>query len=159
MSESNKYNREETWGDLYRKHNEDKTGQNDFRSFAEQFEERGMKGFNKAEKGDHRYQGEALERKKERYPDNPQENLDLHGLTVEEAKRELIKFISEVRQIGLMFVLVVPGKGQNSPDGKAKLRPMVVQELERLVSDRLVADFRSAEPRHGGFGALYVYLK
>lgn len=157
MREPGNYNREETWADLYAKSGEEKTGQSDFRSFAEQFAERGMKGFNKGEKEEGNFRDQKGRR--QRYPDEPQARLDLHGYTVEEARPLLMKFIDESRQMGLIFVIVIPGIGRNSENGRAKLRPMAVQTLEKLVEEKMVRDFKSAEPKHGGFGALYIYLK
>jgi DNA-nicking Smr family endonuclease len=157
MREPGNYNREETWEELYVKSGEEKTGQNDFRSFAEQFEERGLKGYDKGEKEAGTFRGS--DGKRQRYPDEPQAKLDLHGYTLDEARPMLQRFIDESRQMGLIFVIVIPGIGRNSEDGRAKLRPMVVQALEKLVNEKMVRDFKSAEPRHGGFGALYIYLK
>lgn len=157
MGNPGDYNREEAWDELYKNSGEEKTGQSDFRSFAEQFAERGMKGFNKSEKD--AAEAARFEEKRQRYSNEPQAKLDLHGYTVDEARPKLFKFIDESRQLGLLFVIVVPGIGRNSENGRAKLRPMVVQELDKMVNDQKVRDFQSAEPKHGGFGAIYIYLK
>ncbi len=141
---------------MYDKSGEEKTGQDDFRPFAEQFEERGMKGFDPREKT---ITGKTDAQEKTRYPRDPETRLDLHGMKVEEGRQALLKFIRESRELGKMFVLVIPGLGRNSEGGQAKLRPMAVDELARLQRDRVIRDFKTAEPRHGGFGAIYVYLK
>lgn len=167
MKDEGNYNREDTWDEFYREHVEEKTGVSDFRSFAEQFADRGMKGFNKGEKEAGEFRGKGQPGfaaaggggRVQRYPDEPQAKLDMHGLTLGQAEPMLERFIRESREMGLILVIVIPGIGRNSEDGKAKLRPMAVRKLEEMVGDHLVANFKSAEARHGGFGALYVYLK
>lgn len=160
MNNGKRYNREETWGHLYGEHGEEKTGQDDFRSFREQFEERGMRGFNKGEKEAQQYRDKTHESgKTRRYSQDPQAKLDLHGMTLAEAKPKLDSFVRESRQLGYKFVIVIPGIGRNSLNGVAKLRPMVVTELAKMIDEHLIVNYKSAEPKHGGFGALYVYLK
>tara|TARA_R110000868_G_scaffold410505_4_gene698852 strand:- start:98265 stop:98789 length:525 start_codon:yes stop_codon:yes gene_type:complete len=81
---------------------------------------------------------------------------DLHGLIQVQASKVLHDFIHESRQFGNRFVRVVHGKGHRSQDGQPKLKNLVNNEL-RSYSDVLA--FCSAQPKHGGTGAVYVILK
>jgi DNA-nicking Smr family endonuclease len=81
--------------------------------------------------------------------------LDLHGLTVEEARLQLIDFMEECRQFGYRHVIIVHGKGFRSQE-KPVIKPMVNRWLQQ--SDEVLA-FYSARPKHGGTGAVYVLLR
>jgi len=151
------YNREEAWKDFYEESGERQTGETDFRGFAELFKERGLKGFNLAEKETSQPANDNESGR--RYPANPQRSLDLHGNTVGEADRLLSDFITTSRELGLKLVIVVTGLGRNSVGGVSKLRPPVVQKLTAMIKNQQIRDFKTADPRHGGYGAIYVYLK
>lgn len=72
----------------------------------------------------------------------PVTSLDLHGLTVDEARRKLEAFLQRVaRAHSGQAVRVITGKGLNSPDGP-RLRPMVVEELS--YSRELVAEWETS---------------
>ena len=51
-----------------------------------------------------------------------QDSLDLHGNSSDAARKLLQEFLHEVAQRGLRCVLVIHGKGMNSPGGAAVLR-------------------------------------
>lgn len=85
-----------------------------------------------------------------------QARLDLHGMTVEVARREVEQFIKDCMLYELRVVTLVHGKGTRSSGGKALLKSHCVQWLEQ-ISD--VVAFHSAQPQHGGNGALYVLLR
>jgi DNA-nicking Smr family endonuclease len=82
--------------------------------------------------------------------------LDLHGHTIAEAGRVLGEFLSEAEQAGLRCVIVVHGKGQRSADARPVLKSQVNQWLRDTPT---VLAFSSAQPKHGGTGALYVLLR
>ena len=81
--------------------------------------------------------------------------LDLHGLTIEQARLQLIDFIEECRQFDYRHVLIVHGKGFRSRD-KPVIKPMVNRWLQQ--ADEVLA-FCSAQPKDGGTGAVYVLLR
>ena len=83
------------------------------------------------------------------------EELDLHGLTVTEAKQVLRSFIREANMQRWSCVRIIHGKGNRSAQGIAVLRPKVFKWLTQ--TDAVVA-FCSAKQKHGGTGALYVLL-
>jgi len=85
--------------------------------------------------------------------------LDLHGLSKEEAEKELLSFILRSYSLGLRCVLVIHGKGNNSKGKEPILKEMVPKWLQRSPVRKLVLAFCSARPYDGGTGALYVLLR
>jgi DNA-nicking Smr family endonuclease len=82
--------------------------------------------------------------------------LDMHGLTVDEARQCLAEFIDDCRRQRLRSVLIIHGKGYRSSAARPVLKSMVNNWLRQ--HDGVVA-FCSARPGDGGTGALYVLLK
>ena len=94
--------------------------------------------------------------KKLRQGKNPIEHaLDLHGLTVEQARKELLEFLGECEAAGIRHAIIVHGKGFRSKD-KPVIKPMVNRWLRAV--DNVLA-FHSAQPKDGGSGAVYILLK
>lgn len=83
--------------------------------------------------------------------------LDLHGLTREEALESLEHFIASARRREQRAVLVITGKGNNSP-GEPVLQGAVISWL-RERGKGMVAEFAPAPRELGGSGALVVFLK
>jgi DNA-nicking Smr family endonuclease len=85
-----------------------------------------------------------------------QDELDLHGHRVEQAREELTLFIKDSIKRGLRCVRVVHGKGLGSKDKqpvlKGKVRGWLVQKEEVIA-------FVAARPAEGGGGALVVLLR
>ena len=82
--------------------------------------------------------------------------VDLHGMRLAEAEAELKAFLSECAARGLGCVRIIHGKGARSGPGGPILKPSVHRWLARFDQVRA---FVSAQPRHGGSGAVYVLLK
>ena len=84
--------------------------------------------------------------------------LDLHRALVKQAKEEVFSFIAEAERLGLRTVLIVDGKGQSKAQGEqtAVLKGYVNHWLKELDA---VQAFHSAQPQHGGTGAVYVLLR
>jgi DNA-nicking Smr family endonuclease len=97
----------------------------------------------------------------------PDSKLDLHGLTESAAHRALSSFLQTAHRRGDRLVLVVTGKGAPSssesfdPERRSRgvLKSMVPRWLCEPQFVRLIADMRNAHHRHGGDGALYIYLR
>lgn len=83
--------------------------------------------------------------------------LDLHGLTRDEALESLNRFISGAYNRGQKAVLVITGKGNNSP-GEPVLQGAVACWL-RETGKGTVAEFAPAPREMGGSGAFVVFLK
>jgi DNA-nicking Smr family endonuclease len=95
--------------------------------------------------------------------------VDLHGMTQREAHSRLRSFLGHAHRKGWRCVLVITGKGssvEKTDDApfmgtgrKGVLREEVPRWLAEPSLRRLVLDYRTAQLRHGGSGALYVLLK
>jgi DNA-nicking Smr family endonuclease len=97
----------------------------------------------------------------------PQARIDLHGMTQEAAHRTLFAFLATAHARGHRLVLVVTGKGNPRKDESASwmmsphgvLKQMVPRWLNEAGLAALIASTKPAHVRHGGDGALYVYLR
>lgn len=83
--------------------------------------------------------------------------LDLHGLTREEALQALPHFLRAARTAGQKAVLVITGKGNNSP-GEPILQQAVASWLRDAGRD-LVLEFAPAPREMGGSGAFVVFIR
>jgi len=82
--------------------------------------------------------------------------IDLHGMRLAEARTHLQDFLRECAVRGIGCIRIVHGKGTRSgPEGPI-IKPSVHHWLAR--SDQVLA-FVTAQPRHGGGGAVYVLLR
>jgi DNA-nicking Smr family endonuclease len=86
----------------------------------------------------------------------PQAELDLHGVTGNEARVMVSDFLHESVKRRLQKVRIVHGRGLHSPDGKAVLRD-VVQDV--LQHSPLVRSYGNPPPAEGGIGAVWVILQ
>jgi DNA-nicking Smr family endonuclease len=84
--------------------------------------------------------------------------LDLHRMTVKQAREEVKQFIDEASKLGLRTLLILHGKGQRKveKENTAVLKGYVNHWLQQL---EMVQAFHSAQPVHGGTGAVYVLLR
>jgi DNA-nicking Smr family endonuclease len=85
-------------------------------------------------------------------------HLDLHRMTVAEARRELFEFVDEAQNLGLRTVLLIHGKGESRGDREKSsiLKGCANHWLPQLPA---VQAFHSARLQHGGTGAVYVLLQ
>ena len=84
--------------------------------------------------------------------------LDLHRMTVAIARKELYEFIQETYGLGIRSVMVIHGKGESKAERERSsiLKGCTDHWLREL---EIVQAFHSAQPRHGGTGAVYVLLR
>ena len=82
--------------------------------------------------------------------------LDLHGMTVADARERARRFIDASRARGLRCICIVHGRGTHSAGGLSKLKPQVRASLR---SHRAVLAYVDAPPTDGGPGAVYVLLR
>ncbi|HBS41409.1 MAG TPA: DNA endonuclease SmrA [Oceanospirillales bacterium] len=82
--------------------------------------------------------------------------LDLHRRTVEEARREVYRFVRDCIEADIRSVLMMPGKGDRNTKDPAVLKSYLAFWLEELED---VQAYHTAQPHHGGSGAFYVLLK
>jgi DNA-nicking Smr family endonuclease len=83
------------------------------------------------------------------------DELDLHGMTQDEARTALAAFLAESLLNGRRCVRVIHGKGLGSGHRGPVLKSAVNRWLRRHAA---VAAFCSARRNDGGTGALYVLL-
>lgn len=88
-----------------------------------------------------------------------QGHLDLHGLTRDEARTAVERFLAESRVGRKRCVLLIHGRGLNSPDRVPVLKNALVMWLTRSGLAKRVLAFATARPVDGGAGALYVLLR
>jgi DNA-nicking Smr family endonuclease len=88
-----------------------------------------------------------------------QAHLDLHGMTREEARVAVDRFVAGARARGLRCVLLIHGRGLNSKDNVPVLKQLLNAWLRRGRLGRGVLAFATARPTDGGAGALYVLLR
>lgn len=101
----------------------------------------------------------------------PDGRIDLHGMTEAVAHRALLNVLKGTQRRGGKLVLVITGKGARESDPHAPfdmererssrgvLKTAVPRWLKEPDFAPLIADHRAAHRRHGGSGALYVYLR
>ncbi len=85
-----------------------------------------------------------------------QSEIDLHGLTVNEARQELSDFLKAAQERRHLGIRVIHGKGRKNAERSPRLKPAVNQWLQR---NKQVLAFCSARLNDGGTGAVYVLLR
>ncbi len=86
-------------------------------------------------------------------------HLDLHGLTKQDAEIKVREFLVQSHRQGLRCVLIVHGRGLNSPDSFPVLKERIPVWLNRGAARKIVLAFATAKPYDGGTGAIYVLLR
>lgn len=95
----------------------------------------------------------------------PEARIDLHGMTLSEAHSELVHFILSAHRAGMRLVLVITGKGKRGldqgpiPARIGALRHQVPHWLALPPLGSHILQVTPSSVRHGGDGALYVYLR
>lgn len=82
--------------------------------------------------------------------------LDLHGHTQDTAHREVVDFILRQASLGARCVLVITGKGRL---GTGVLRARLFDWIADPDLRPFIAGYAVAHPRHGGSGAVYLFLR
>ena len=90
----------------------------------------------------------------------PDARIDLHGMTAETAHTALTAFLLRAHADEKRLVLVITGKGRVTEEGRmGVLKRQVPHWLESPPLRQIVLQTAEAHQRHGGSGALYVYLR
>jgi DNA-nicking Smr family endonuclease len=82
--------------------------------------------------------------------------LDLHGLTVEQARHEVYRFIQDCMRHDVRLALISHGKGRNNKEQRPLLKSFLARWLPMFPE---VMAFHSAQRWHGGAGALYLMFR
>ena len=97
----------------------------------------------------------------------PGARIDLHGMTEAAAHRALRSFLARAQDDGVRLALVITGVGNPGAHDGAEwmrtshgvLKEMVPRWLNESDFAGLTSGWARAHRRHGGDGALYVYLR
>lgn len=82
--------------------------------------------------------------------------LNLHGLTLSEARIEVFKFIKDCYRHNIRALLIIHGIGQHSKPYPGLMKSHINHWLPSL--DTVLA-MHTAQKHHGGYGATYVLLR
>jgi DNA-nicking Smr family endonuclease len=86
--------------------------------------------------------------------------LNLHRMSVQRARRELFEFVRQAQDLGLRTVLIIHGKGENSPSTEREQASIIKGCVNKWLRElEPVQAFHSARIQHGGTGAVYVLLR
>jgi|TARA_B110000503_G_scaffold74865_1_gene115604 DNA-nicking Smr family endonuclease len=80
--------------------------------------------------------------------------LDLHRMTVMQAQLQISRFIRECVCDGIRVAIIIHGRGEGR-ERPALLKSWTNYWLKQIDS---VLAFHSAQPQHGGTGAIYLLL-
>ena len=96
----------------------------------------------------------------------PDWTIDLHGHTLDSARRLLDNALDQALAEGVRVILVITGKpprdGDRGDDGRPRrglIRASIGTWLQSSRHAGRIAAVRNAHPRHGGAGALYIILR
>jgi DNA-nicking Smr family endonuclease len=117
-------------------------------TFTDEYIEGSVKGFSR-----------KLMRKLKRGQFSVQDYVDLHGLNREEGEVKVKEFLLHSHARGLRCVLIVHGRGLNSPNSFPVLKEELPLWLNRGPIRKIVLAFSTALPHDGGTGAIYVLLR
>ena len=88
----------------------------------------------------------------------PDDEIDLHGKTRDEAIKIVQKFVIDCYQKNFRSALIITGKGHHSAKNAPVLKKEVKLWLERN-GNSYISDFHEAPPRFGGSGAIWLNFK
>jgi len=109
------------------------------------------------EDGDERRTATSRTRQLRRGSISISETLDLHGYVRDDALQQLAQFITGAYHRGSKAVLVITGKGLNSPDG-----PVLQGSVDAWLREQgksMVIEVTQAPRDKGGSGAVVVFLR
>ena len=88
--------------------------------------------------------------------------LDLHGQTLDGAKKSIVKYFESNIQINKQLHIVITGLG-NKPNQESffsgKIRNAFTQWIKEEPMNNLVHSYHSCKIQHGGLGAFYIKLR
>lgn len=82
--------------------------------------------------------------------------LDLHLMSVEQARDEVYQFIHDCLRYEVRTALINHGKGTRNKENQALIKSYVTRWLPQFPE---IMAFHSAQGFHGGTGAVYVLLR
>jgi len=89
----------------------------------------------------------------------PDLTVDLHGHNLQSAYAGLDAALARAHAMGARVMLLITGKPRAPESGRGAIRAAVADWLTSSRHAEHIAAVRSAHPRHGGEGALYIVLR
>jgi len=90
----------------------------------------------------------------------PERSIDLHGHTLASAYAALEAALAQAVADEVRLLLVITGRPPRAgSDGRGRIRAAIGDWLAGSSQAGRIAAVRSAHPRHGGAGALYLILR
>ena len=93
---------------------------------------------------------------------NIEGSIDLHGLSLREAKASLQLFVGESFQRNRRLLLIITGKGINTKPNIYGKKQTIKSEINKWISEDFYRDkvqyISVALDKHGGEGAYYFFL-
>jgi len=89
----------------------------------------------------------------------PQTELDLHGYSGQEAKKEVERFIERSFRTGLKAVRIITGRGVHSDVGKPVLPTVTKDKLIELKERNIVTSYKWDNYHNTRGGSVIVYLQ
>ena len=86
----------------------------------------------------------------------PQDSIDLHGMTQDQAWKALNDFVAAAKMRGLQKILIIHGKGIHSADSEGVLGGLVQKFIQ---GDQRLGASGKADASHGGSGATWVAVR
>ena len=117
-------------------------------SFTDEYMEGAVKGV-----------GRKIMRRLKRGQFPVQDFVDLHGLTRDKARERVREFLLDSHKKGRRCVLIVHGRGLNSPSSHPVLKKQIPLWFATGPIRKVVLAFATAKPYDGGAGAVYVLLR
>ncbi len=94
---------------------------------------------------------------------NIEGSIDLHGLSLKEAEKQLQVFVGKSFRLKKRFLLVITGKGRNSKPNLHGNIQTIKTDISKWLSDDFYHDkihyVSKALDKHGGGGAYYFFLR
>lgn len=90
---------------------------------------------------------------------SPEAHIDLHGYNSAQAQDNLMIFVKNAYYRNMRTLLIITGRGKNSPNGMGVLRADLQEWLTKEPFKRVVLAFCTAQASDGGPGAVYVLLR
>lgn len=84
------------------------------------------------------------------------EQLDLHGLTRDQARAMVLHFVKQAHSRGINQIIIIHGQGYGSTGGSSVLRQLTRHWLTQMPE---VLGFITPNPAQGGKGAVAVLLR
>ena len=128
-----------------------------FEDLLEEFMPKDVDSVIREKEADDRKRAKTLQEILDSYP-APQNELDLHEHTGEEAKCALHFFIENSHHNRLKTVRIITGKGTHSEEGKSVLRGITEEKILEFKKQGLVLSYKWEQGKMAKSGAMIVYL-